>query len=232
MPSRPTLRLLLCALIAALLAPAARADEADALAERMLQAVGGRSAWAGVQRLVNRSQQNRLSEPTLVVATIHIDFERPRVRIDSVAPGLELARVFDGSAHWRRSRSGRIEPMPDATLAEDRRWYAAHVYRTLHRLAARDAALLLASPRAGRLEVIERGRRLAWFELDARGEPWAFGAHDDEQGALSGPWLPQAAGIHHPAWVARRDGSWRALLQQLQVNPPFDDALFARPAPP
>lgn len=211
----------------------ARADGAQAALDRLLQAIGGREAWAAATRLVNRSRQNRLDEPTVVEATIHIDFERPRVRIESLAPGLRLVRVFDGPAHWRLARSGRIEPVPEATLAEDRRWYAAHVYRTLHRLAARDPALKVGPGPDGRLRVLEGDRRLAWFALDARGEPYAFGAHDDEAGTLCGPWLAQpGTALHHPAWTARPDGSWRALLLQLQVNPAFDDALFSRPPPP
>lgn len=221
-------------LVAALLLPGrALAEDAGALADRLLQAVGGRAAWAETRRLLNRSQQNRVDEPTVVVATIRIDFQQPRVRIDTEAPGLKLVRVLDGDAHWRLARSGAIGPVPEATLAEDRRWYAAHVYRTLHRVAARDAALSLRSPRAGRLEVVEGGRRLLWFALDARGEPYAFGAHDDEQGTISGPWLPMpGVAIRHPAWTASADGSWRALVQHVEVNPVFYDDSFRRPAAP
>lgn len=214
---------------AASAAPAETA--AEALAEQLLAAVGGRSAWAAVTHLVNDSQQNRLDEPTVVRATVTIDFTRPRLRIDTLAPGLVLARALDGERHWRLARSGAIEPVPALTLAEDRRWYAGHVYRTLHRLAARDPALTVAVTPTRRLEVLEAGRRIAWYALDARGEPYAFGAHDDEVCAISGPWAVVQSGIHHPAWVARPDGSWRAWLQRLEVNPPLRDGLFDPPGP-
>jgi hypothetical protein len=137
--------------------------------------------------------------------------------------------VVDGERHWRLSRAGAIEDVPAEVLADDRRWHAGHVYRTIHRVAARDPAIRLAVNDAGRLEIHEGGKRIAWFALDARGEPYAFGAHDDEVGSISGPWSFVQDGIHHPTWVARPDGSWRAAVQALAINVELKDADFARP---
>jgi hypothetical protein len=127
------------------------------------------------------------------------------------------------------NREGAIEDIPAEVLLEDRRWYAGHVYRTLHRIAARDPALRLGIGRENRLEIYERAARIAWFALDARGEPYAFGAHDDDVGSISGPWDFIEEGIRHPAWVARPDGSWRAMIKELEINTPLTDAMFARP---
>ena len=74
-------------------------------------------------------------------AVIRMDFTQPRFRIDTTAPGLVVARVVDGDRHWRLNRAGEIGDVPADVLAEDRRWYAGHVYRTIHRVAARDPAL-------------------------------------------------------------------------------------------
>jgi hypothetical protein len=209
---------------------AARADAAEAAVERMLQALGGRAAWARVTNTVNDSQQNRLVEPAVVRAVITMDFERPRVRIETTAPGLHVARAIDGQRHWRRNRAGELGPIPDDVLADDRRFIAGHVYRTLARLARRDPALRVGLGTDGRIEVRESGARIAWYLLDVRGEPYRYGAHDDDTGSLFGPWDQVSDGIHHPAWVASPDGSWRAMLKVLQVNVPLDDAMFARPA--
>ncbi len=226
-------RLLLASLPASLSWPAAAAEER---LESLLAAVGGRAAWAALTGTRNDSQQNRIDKPTVVHAVVSIDFTQPRVRIDTRAPGLRLARAIDGERHWRLARDGTLGPIPDATLQQDRRWYDGHVYRTLHRLAARDPALTVGSAHAGsggaaarRLEVFGAGRRLAWFDLDARGEPFAFGAHDDAQGAVCGPWAFEVQGIRHPVWVAQRDGSWRAWLQRLELNPAWPPALFTEP---
>lgn len=203
--------------------------DAMALAERMLAALGGREAWARVRTTRNDSQQNRAAEPTVVRAVITMDFVAPRLRIDTTAPGLVLARVLDHDRHWRRTRDGRVVPWPEEVLAEERRWYAAQVYRTVHRIAANDPALSLRRAQDNQLEVIEGGARLAWYRLDARGEPYAFGAHADEVGTVCGPWEHEAGGIRHPVWTARPDGTWRALLKLLEVNVPLTPELLARP---
>lgn len=209
----------------------ADAPAAEVMADRMLAALGGRDTWAAVRNTVNDSQQNRAGEPPVVRAVVTMDFQRPRFRIDTTGPNLNLIRVIDGDRHWRLNREGRIEPLPAELLAEDRQWYAAHVYRTIHRIALRDPALSLGVGSDGRLEVHEQGKRIAWFKLDVRGEPHAFGAHADEVGSICGPWEFQEAGIRHPVWVTNRDGTWRAMIKSLKINVRLDDSLFAQPSP-
>lgn len=221
--------LVLATALAGAVAPA-RADEAAAaLTEKMFATIGGRAAWAAARSTINVSTQHRAEEPTTVRVTITIDFVQPRFRIETQGRDLHLVRGVDGERHWRLTRAGTIEPLPEAMLQEDRRWHAAHIYRTLHRIAARDPALALKVDAAGRLEVREGQQRLIWLALDARGEPFAFGAHDDEAGTVFGPWLPNAAGLPHPAWVTRPDGRWRAVLERLVVNPELQPDWFARP---
>jgi len=204
-------------------------ESAGQRAERMLAALGGRAAWAAARNTANDSLQYRLVEPTVVRAVITMDFTQPRFRIETTAPNLRVVRVIDGDRHWRLTREGRVEPVPAETLAEDRRWYAAHVYRTLHRVAARDPAVSLATTGSDRISVLEGGKRIAWYALDARGEPYAFGAHEDEVGSICGPWSFERGGLRHPTWVARPDGSWRAQVQDLAVNVPLEPVLFEEP---
>ena len=220
------------ALLAALVALplGAHADTAaESAVERMLQALGGRTAWARVTNTVNDSQQDRLAEPAVVRTVITMDFERPRLRIESSAPGLHVVRAIDGERHWRRSRAGELGPMSDETLADDRRFYAGHIYRTLARLARRDTALSVGLGAEGRIEVREAGARIAWYLLDARSHPYRYGAHGDDTGSLFGPWDHVRDGIHHPVWVTRPDGSWRAMLKELRVNVALEDSVFAQP---
>lgn len=196
--------------------PASAETSADAVAERMLDALGGRAAWAALKTLVNDSCQYRIEAPTIVRTVISLDLQRARFRIETWGPDLHLIRVVDGDHHWRLSRAGIIEPVPDATLAGDRRWYVGHVYRTIHRIAAKDPTISLGIGKDERLEVHESGARIAWFQLDARGEPYAFGGAEDEEGSVSGPWTSQGAGVRHPAWVARRDAALRSVLLGLE----------------
>lgn len=204
--------------------------DADTLAEKMLDAIGGRAAWAQLRNTINGSQQNRASEPTVVYAVITMDFEHPRFRIETTARDLHLIRVVDGDKSWRLRLSGNIEDLPADRLAGEMRWYAAHLYRTIHRVAARDPALSLRLGDDGRLEIFAGDQRLLWFKLDAKGEPYAFGTYDDDVGSLSGPWDFVKDGIHHPRWVSSHDGTWRAAVKALEFNVPLHESMFARPA--
>lgn len=216
-------------LIAASASASVPAPEADRLAERMLSALGGRTAWANTKNTINDSRQDWDGEPPELRVVITMDFERPRIRIDTRGKDLHVIRVIDGEKNWRLSREGKIEPVSVETVAMDRRFYAGHVYRTLHRIAARDPGLRLAVGREGRLEVHEAGQRIAWYALDRSGQPYLYGAHDDETGSIFGPWEHEHAGIRHPVWVTRDGGKWRALIKRLEVNVALDDAVFARP---
>lgn len=228
--SRRHLPLLGCALTFGALAPRTHAStEAQHLADRLLDALGGREAWARTRNTRNDSQQNRSTEPAVLRVVITLDFTAPRFRMDASGPQFQSARALDGERHWRRTRDGQLGPMPADMLAEERRWHAAHVYRTLHRLAVRDAALSVQTPRAGHLDVIEGGARLAWYRLDSRGEPYAFGTYADETGTICGPWEFEAGGIRHPLWTSRPDGTWRVLLKSLEVNVPMPPELLAAP---
>ena len=202
---------------------------AEAMAEQMLQAIGGRKAWASVRNTINGSQQNRVGEPTVVYAVITMDFEEPRFRIETTARDLHLVRVINGDNSWRLRRSGAIEDVPPDLFDEDQKWYAAHLYRTIHRVAARDPKISLRINEQQRLEIHADKSRLLWFELDARGEPYAFGSWDDEVGSLTGPWDFVQDGIHHPRWVSSADGTWRAAVKSLTINVPLSEQMFARP---
>ena len=67
----------LCSLLAGTASSAEPVADAEAMAERMLSALGGRAAWAGLRNTVNDSLQFRLEEPTVVRAVIRMDFTQP-----------------------------------------------------------------------------------------------------------------------------------------------------------
>jgi hypothetical protein len=203
---------------------------AEALAEKMLNAIGGRANWAAVRNTVHDAQQFRVDAPNEVRGVITMDFERPRFRIDTSAPGLSVTRAIDGDRDWRRTRDGNIADVPGATRMEDLHWYAAHVYRTIARIAKRDPAISLSVANDGRLQVSELGKRIAWYRLNSAGEPFAYGAHLDEKGSLSGPWKYELSGIRHPIWTSSVDGTFRASINVLKVNVVLEDVVFSRPS--
>lgn len=203
---------------------------ANEAAEQMLEALGGRQAWATLRNTINGSVQNRVSEPTVVYTVITMDFQEPRFRIETTAQDIHVIRVINGDKNWRLRLSGNIEDVPQELVESELRWYGAHLYRTIHRIAARDPAISLGLDDQGRLEVVAATERILWFRLDAKGEPYAFGSYDDEVGSLLGPWDFQKDGIRHPIWVSSSDGTWRAAIKTLSVNVPLQDHVFARPS--
>jgi hypothetical protein len=213
------------------ISPPADAQNPDAtgLADKMLERLGGRANWAALRNTINGSQQNRANQPTVVYAVITMDFERPRFRIETTAQDLHLIRVIDGENSWRLRGSGAIEDVPEQLFASEMQWYRAHLYRTIHRVAARDPALSLSIGADSRLEVFANDKRILWFKLDEKGEPYAFGAWEDNIGSLSGPWDFVKDGIHHPRWISSTDGTWRAAVKVLNINVPLHDSTFSRP---
>lgn len=228
---RQVLRLCGAALIASPSAPRAQGrSEVELMADKLLDAIGGRAAWGRISNLLTDSQHHGSGEPGVVRTVTAVDFRAARSRIETTANGLLMVRVFDGDRSWRLLRDGTVEAMPAGALADERRWYAAHPYRTLQRVASRDPILSVQKGRDGRLEVHEGGKRLAWYAMDQRGAPFAFGAHDDEAGTICGPWEHERRGIVLPVWTSSPDGRARSLLKSLDVNIELGSAFFERPA--
>lgn len=211
---------------------AAPVSEADVLAERLLLAIGGRSVWASVTSTILYSDQYLQGDPTAVGAISTIDYQGTRLRIDTTRPSHQHIRVidseYDRTVLLDRQASGP-EKVGEDPLARDLHRYTAHVYLTLQRIAVRDPDLRLAMGREGSLDIYEGSTRIAWYRLDARGQPYAMGAHDDNVGVICGPWELEKSGIRYPVWVSRPDGSWRATLKSLAVNARVDDQLFTLP---
>ena len=211
-------------------APAAETmSEADSMADHLLLAIGGRPAWAAVTSTIVYSDQYRQGDGAPVGAVSTLDYGQSRLRIDTTGPSLQQIRIIDseGDRSWRLDSRGQLEKIAEDPLARDLRRYTGHVYRTLHRIALRDPQIRLATGRKGTLEVIEGSTRIAWYALDARGEPYAMGANDDNLGVICGPWELEKRGIRYPMWVSRPDGSWRATLKSLAVNVKINEDLFA-----
>ena len=218
-------------LAAAMTLPAARAqDEAGkARAEKLLEAMGGRAAWAKVKFAHVEAIHDDFSIKEPFTNKIWNDFTAPRVRLEAKNGEIDRRRAIDGAVGWR-FRDGEQTALTLEQHEDERAWWEANIYRTLHRLAVADPELSARAVGDHRIEIIRRdGKRLNWFHLNQRGEPMLFGTWESEAGTAFGP-LASNGQIKYPKWGARPDGSWRYEIVRLVTSGKTpSEVSFSRP---
>lgn len=216
--------LLLCS---RLLGAGAFPESGEARTERLLTAIGGRSAWSAVRSYMIRATHYEGNRAPFA-NTIWNDLAVPRVRIEAKGPDVDVRRAIDGEQAWR-TRDGQITPLTPEQIRDEQRWWEANIYRTLQRLAARDAELSVRAVGENRLEVFRAdGARLNWFELNARGEPLRFGTWESETGSVFGPLIQQGP-VKCAKWGTNATGTWRYEVVELIVSEQPSDAPFDAP---
>lgn len=211
-------RILAASLVAALILAPLQAQETDETAGarvgRLLEAMGGRDAWAQVKFAHVEAVHDDLSVAEPFTNKIWNDFTAPRVRFEAKNAQLDRKRAIADGRGWR-SRDGEVSPLTPEQVENDRLWWEANLYRTLHRLATGDPGLAARAVGRDRLEVFRAdGIRLNWFLLNLRGEPMLFGTWASETGGTLGP-LASNGKIKYPKWGTMPDGSWRYEIVRL-----------------
>ncbi|MES2957844.1 MAG: hypothetical protein V4792_06635 [Pseudomonadota bacterium] len=197
-------------LVWVLLLPQAHAQgSAEQQRDALLEAMGGAATWRQVigARITATHYSTETRLPYRNV--IWNDFRRFRLHIE--ASNSDLLRVFgyDGEAGWRDDGS-TVTPLTAARIASERAWWSGNFYRTLHRLALPDPALSVRLIDGDRLAVFEEGKGLlAWFRLNAAGEPLQFGSDEKAPGSTFGPLARHAGGARYPRWGSDSTGGWR-----------------------
>ena len=207
----------------------AQDDQGRARAERLLEAMGGRAAWAKVKYLHVEAVHDDLGIREPFTNKIWNDFTAPRVRFEAKNGEIDRRRAIDGEKGWRW-REGEQNALTPEQFEDDRSWWEANVYRTLHRLAMNDPDLSARAVGEHRVEIFRRdGRRLNWFQLNQRGEPMLFGTWDSEAATAFGRLAPNGA-IKYPKWGARPDGSWRyEIVRVITADKVPADVSFTNP---
>jgi hypothetical protein len=195
-------------------AMAQTADAGVQRAEALLAAMGGRDAWSKVKFVFVEAVHDDVNIREPYTNKIWNDFSAPRVRLEAKNAQMDRRRVIaDGQGS--RLRDAERSALDAEQYENERSWWEANVYRTLHRLAIRDPELQARAVGEHRLEIFRSdGKRLNWFVLNQRGEPMLFGTWDSEAGTAFGP-LAASGAIKYPKWGARPDGSWRYEIVRL-----------------
>jgi hypothetical protein len=206
----------------------ASVTDAESRVDKLLTAMGGREAWART-RFVHVRARHRTSMGAMYQNEIWNDFSAPRVRIQAVVDGVTILRVLNGTSGWR-SRGASRSPLTEAETETEQKWWETNVYRTFHRLAARDPNL---TPRlvGNRLEILRPdGTRLNWFVLNGGGEPIQFGAGSDDRGTVFGPVVSGEGGIRHWRWGASADGTFQFEIEVVEPSPAVPAGISFGPA--
>jgi hypothetical protein len=208
----------------------AAAESAEDLRARLLAAIGGRAAWAKATGYYVAATHHVADQAQPFANRIWLDFNAPRVRIESdMASGIRQ-RSMDLAATppvaWRVTADGPL-PLTAAQVEEDRAWWNGNIYRTFHRLAKSDPDLSLERLSDGRLQVFEKLQPLLWVRLNAAGEPISFATGGPHQGnaTIFGP-LVSFGGVRFPSFSVRDEGRWRAIIRRFEVSPPLTAERF------
>jgi hypothetical protein len=215
---------------AAMLAATARASSADpgqALADRLVAAMGGRTAWAPLLGLTIRARHYETAVPEPYDNALHIALAEGRMRFEGRNATMNRVRAVVGDRGWRISEVSPLGPLSAEVVKSDHDWWETHAYRNVWRLARRDPGLVPRRHADGRLELYRPdGSRLMWYRLNLAGEPVAFGRFDsDATATILGPLQDVAGGVRLPTFSSSSDGTFRAVDQRAAVYttaPPVD----------
>lgn len=232
------IRLRLIALLALLVSNvsvALAAPPAEVAVDALLASMGGREAWVAARGYRVEAQHYLADELSPFPNRILFDFDKPRLRIEAEradGPRLNIIDFGDPASPlgWRLV-DGEPVAMTRSERDEQRAWWHGNVYRSIHRLARRDAALSASLAEDGRLMIAEAGEPLIWFRVNRAGEPIAFGSGASAESAATyfGP-LVRYGTLRFPSFSVRDGGRWRAIIERFEVNPDLGDDAFA-PAP-
>lgn len=210
--------------------------EALAVLDRVFEALGGREAWAELER-VEWNGEIRTHAATAPIG-VHLwrDLQRGELRLEQRVADTLTVRVITQTDAWS-SGPGGTESISPEVQASVRFREARRLPRVLHDLATdRALSVRLSADREGveRLEVLRWGRLLCWLVVGEDGRPKVLGHpgtdREREGEAEFVRWHPPIAGVVLPEVVAEPTLGRSSLWTTVRVGEAFDVDVFARPA--
>lgn len=220
---------LLCSAALAAVEPTAPDSTAPHTSARLLEALGGRPAWAEARsiRVVLRGYYAREHRPW--TETFWLDLEAPRGRFELRDGDVDRTIAWTPNGGWEE-RDGTVEPMPEARHAVEMAYWRRQPFVLFHQLAQGKVDLRLAAgDDDSTLRAIDlaTGETLARFAVNLAGEPtkWLARIGDHEIEHLLGPLEPYGQ-IRFPRWGGSVDGVWRFDHISIELgSAPFDAPL-------
>ncbi len=205
-------------------------DPGRAAADRLVAAMGGAEAWSKARGLRIHAKHWETENAAPYDNLILMSLDEPKMRFEAESATMKRYRAIANGKGWRISEVRPVGPMTPEQVADDLKWWEAHAYRNIGRLAKRDPALTPRLAADGRLELYRPdGVRLMWYRLNVAGEPIAFGAWDNESGTVFGPLAVREGGVKLPVWVASSSGDFRVNILEAAVLPAPPPADYDKP---
>ncbi len=222
------LNLIAAALIAAALplASASAADklkgdkEAVALAEKMIERLGGAEVWSEARSLYLEYSGWRSDPAQPVDEVAWRDLAEPNQKAVFEGRRSETTFHMTPDASWLTFSEREPRLFNEEEHAQNLDFWNYDVYTILYNLARADQRMTLAfeEPQTFHIKGPE-GAEWGWFEVDATGQPVRWGASYGEEALeyLYGPVIAYGT-INFPAWGTASDGSWRFDYKTVDVR--------------
>ncbi|MHA7870780.1 MAG: hypothetical protein ACX939_00365 [Hyphococcus sp.] len=194
--------------------------QAIALAEKMIDRLGGPEIWSSTRTLYVEYEGWRgdVSEP--VVERAWRDLAEPRQKIVFERRSAEVVWVITPDASWLEHSSRGLIKQTEDEHRNNLDFWNYDFYTILYNLARGDERLTLSleEPQTVRMTG-PGGADWGWFEIDQTGQPIRWGAPDGDD-ALEYVYGPVKAfgNINFPAWGTASNGFWRFDYTDVDVS--------------
>ena len=182
--------------------------EAIALADQLVESIGGKALWSQIRSL-HVIEQSRSLKGDGIIGEFWRDLQEPRERYTlSNRDELDVEFWWDHRGVWQFIDGKQNENLPASLHSEVQSYWAGEIYVMYHRLAKEDSSLRLDKNDDNSFTAFDEklDRRLGTFWVNEDGDLYRW-RHDDGTEYIYGPHR-QFGEISFPDWGSQVDGSW------------------------
>jgi hypothetical protein len=232
------LRALSCAIAMLLSLPASAAMQGDAeaiaMAQRMMETMGGAATWSRARWLYAREEAffDTNSEPVIAEFWRHADAPAEWARRHN--PGRPITSAWTAQSGWRQEGT-ELRALSRESMQRRVGWWPGEIYVMYVRLARQDPALRVekAGDRAFVVLDVATGQHLGEFGVNAAGEivRWTRHFGTSRVDYAYGP-LRKRGRVRVPDWGSLSDGSFRFYYTDFRLSTTDPPVSFEPPGVP
>lgn len=206
--------------------------QAVALAERMLETIGGRELWASARTIEVKLRGYYAREHEPWIETFWMDLENPNGRFELRGGDVDRTIAWTPKTAWEFA-NGAVETFDQDRHAFELEYWKRQAVVVFHRLAKGEGTRVANGDNEFRFDVFDAGsdELLAQFAVNMKGEPTKWGTRIGEREFehVLGP-LESYGKLRLPRWGGTLSAVWRYEHQHIALSPdPIDASLLATP---